>query len=359
MPKLTCAIVGFGTIGRIYKTHLNSLGHDFILVDPKLTPTSNQFQSLQSIPKSKQKKIAAWIIGTPTALHFSVLKQILSQKNDALVLVEKPICSQSEIQDLIEILDSFPHAKILPIELYFNSNAVKTLVETVSKLGLSLDECKEILIESTKNRKKDNQIGRYIAEDLGLFGYEFQHLLSILHQILSKKEWENFLNSDGNTLQITYQEDPTDPNTGHVSLHWISASHTKIKLYSSISGDVYDPQAKEFQVPQHIPYGSDEKYRVVRLKFKDCALSLRLEPLGKFQSVQYERQIHLLMTDKNGKKDFLFIKDNAFENALKEKLEWANPNSLKTPQESKTLVLESLTRVKFLGKLKKSVELKK
>lgn len=359
MSQSICCIIGYGRIGKIYENTLHSLGYKTILVDPLLKKSKKNFPNLNIIPNELRKCIHFWIITAPTEHHFYILKDVLHLQGNATILIEKPVCAQSDIDNLVQTIALFSNAKVLPVELYLHSHAIQVLLNEMQNLGLSLDQCRSIYIESTKNRQADNKAGRYIDNEFGLFGYEFLHLLTILSKILDDHLWQEFLCLHESELKLQNDPEQEDSNSGTVSLSWMSASGMNVTLYSSTSGKIGDPKADEFHMPSQIPYGDNQKYRMIVLEFEHCELRLRLEPIDSFKGQTVDRQIHLLVIKQGNSKQERLIKDNAFENALKDQLQWTDDKSIHTPEHAQSLMKESLTRVQFLGKIKKITDGKK
>lgn len=246
----------------------------------------------------------------------------------------------------------FSTAQIFPADLYLHSDAITNLIQKIHDAGLSMEQCRSIYVEATKNRKADNQTGRYMDKELGLLGYDLLHLLTILSRLMTKEDWQTFLSLREKDLYLKVTPDHQDLDSGEVLLVWNQNPTMRVEVYTSTSGRINDSNAIDFQMPTQIPYGETQKYNAIILKFDDFEFKLRLEPIGQFDGHDIERQTHLLIIKSENNVEKIFFKDNAFENTLKYHISLIHKNETASDQTIKSLMKEHIQKLQFLGKMK-------
>lgn len=95
-PQQKALVVGFGSIGRRHARLLSSSGFEVSLVTRQATAPFRTFTSIDSALSNAQYEYA--IIATPTSQHLDGLCMLRSGGHVGRVLVEKPLCTERQLE---------------------------------------------------------------------------------------------------------------------------------------------------------------------------------------------------------------------------------------------------------------------
>ncbi|MDZ3952330.1 hypothetical protein U0X36_05115 [Bacillus thuringiensis] len=227
-------IVGYGKIGKIKARIWKRCGANVSISDI----TKKQMECAQLGGFSIEKATAYHFIDicTPSSIHIEVLRQIISDgvKFDRVV-IEKPLFNNSKEQKMLDELlinDTSLYEKIIVNEQYYKSKGIQILKERLLK-----EKVKHIKITMSKNRKKDNQDGRFIDNDIGAYGIELPHILAIL-DMLGKPI--NVMEATKNILYV----DLNDKNNQGIAIEYTTKDCTKVIINSFLGDFKVSPENK-------------------------------------------------------------------------------------------------------------------
>ncbi|MGG0256890.1 Gfo/Idh/MocA family oxidoreductase [Bacillus toyonensis] len=219
-------IIGYGKIGKIKAGIWKKCGAHVFVSD--ITEKRMKCAQMDGFSIEKASTYNFIDICTPSSMHIEVLKNIISDgvKFDRVV-IEKPLFNTiQEKKTLDELLsnNNSLHEKIIVNEQYYKSKVIKILKEKLLK-----EKVKHIEINMSKNRKKDNENGRFIDNDIGAYGIEFPHILAILEML------DQPIDAMKLTRNIQYI-DYNDVNNQGIFIEYITKDYTKIVI-NSFLGD--------------------------------------------------------------------------------------------------------------------------
>ena len=285
------AIIGYGKAGRLYAQCFEKMGHTVRIIDSNQT----EYSSLTHFLSSPVDLPEYWVVSSPTSQHLIHLSEILKADPHARVFLEKPAVAKGELSSLQNLLSQYPNAKICINDVYGLSPIVQEWSKKIEEKKLISSLCR-ISIELSKNRTLDEQNGRFIDTEFGVFGYEGFHLLSILRSALG---------NGGKIRQLLSKAD-TEFNSDDLLIRVQSDNSLEIELASSIRGNILLPdslvqncypssQAAEFAKNQEIPSTSNFRYRYAKASFEDgSTLTLIFEPLYEVNGVDWKNR-HLIV----------------------------------------------------------------
>ncbi|HDR8072393.1 TPA: Gfo/Idh/MocA family oxidoreductase [Bacillus cereus] len=230
-------IMGYGKIGKIKAQIWKRCGVDVSIYDNTKMCMENAQADGFSIEKAPFHIAYNFVdICTPSSTHIEVLKKIILDgvKFDRVV-IEKPLFNNiQEKKTLYELLDNDTslHKKIVVNEQYYRSKAIKVLQETLLK-----DKIKYIEITMSKNRKTDNQNGRFIDSDIGVYGIELPHILAILEMLGKPVDVMKLVK---NVLFV----DSNDKNNQGIIMEYVTKNDTKVVINSFLGDFKISPANK-------------------------------------------------------------------------------------------------------------------
>nr|VFK31901.1 MAG: Predicted dehydrogenase [Candidatus Kentron sp. MB] len=331
-PKIRCVRVGFGHIGRIHEQKLE-------LIDVETIGILERSAAKCSVAVSWGLRVLSdyheafglepdfWDVCTGTSMHLSVLKEIIAIDPHANILVEKPICTLSQITDLKRLLESF-HGKIVINENYAASRVTQIVREQVSRLGLRPTR---VISEMTKNRVQDILGGRFLDHEHYAFGYEGSHMITnvlglgddFLPREISCQSYEDMTIEDDEQGRIQsrllFQQGASEKrytarNGAYVILHTAMDGHIAY-LYPG-------PYSRAY-----IPDDDDKiRYRILAVEdnLQDIVVVGFYEPIPGFER-NYGK---VIVTDKHGiREDIDHIYDDTMLNALGNALQFFEGNA--------------------------------
>jgi hypothetical protein len=249
------AIVGLGKIGYLYLKVLRSAGMKVISIDPR------GHADYRDLDHALRRSVDVWVIACPTASHLSALARLLAREPSSRVLVEKPICEPSQVEELQRLLARYPEASVLVSDAYSHSDPVTRLRNQVIGSSAAL---REVSVDMSKNRARDVERGRFVDHELGEAGYEWIHMyriasficgfnMSIMPSLLKERA-----NYRGRVLEIEFSD-------------W------SLRLSSGIDGEIvgvrrpYLFRGKNAEIVEtgFIPHASEFRHRVIDATFSD------------------------------------------------------------------------------------------
>ncbi|HHQ2480886.1 TPA: Gfo/Idh/MocA family oxidoreductase [Bacillus cereus] len=238
MQQLTpnVLIIGYGKIGKIKARIWKRCGVNVSVSD--ITKERVECARVDGFNIEKSLRYNFIDICTPSSKHIEVLKQIISDGvTFNRVVVEKPLFNNTQekktLDELLNI-DTSLHEKIIVNEQYYKSKVIQILQERLLK-----KKVKHLQITMSKNRKKDNQDGRFIDNDIGAYGIELPHILAILG-ILGKNV--NVMSVNKNILYV----DSNDKNNQGIFIEYVTKDDTKVVITSFLGDFKVSPENKIF-----------------------------------------------------------------------------------------------------------------
>ncbi|MER6912633.1 Gfo/Idh/MocA family oxidoreductase [Streptomyces sp. NPDC000594] len=180
----TCALIGFGVAARIHGRILRGLGVRVVAVleaspDRRAAARARGLRPVTAYAEAHALDPDFWDVCTPTRCHVEVLERIHAVAPRADIVVEKPVCAPSDAARLRRLLLRH-RGRIVVNENYASSAVTATVRERVAALGLRHTRT---VVEMTKHRGADVRAGRQIDRELGAFGYEGPHLVTVAQGI--------------------------------------------------------------------------------------------------------------------------------------------------------------------------------
>lgn len=176
--RLTCIRIGFGHIAKIHEEKFHLLGVKTIgFIEPSQEKQSRiadlDYSVLQDYRQASRLEPDFWDVCSSTSTHVQVLGDIIRENPSANILVEKPICTLSQVESLRKLLRDF-HGKITVNENYCASEVTNVVRKRVRRMNLTPSR---VISEMTKNRTRDIVNGRFLDEEHYAFGYEGSHMI--------------------------------------------------------------------------------------------------------------------------------------------------------------------------------------
>jgi hypothetical protein len=295
------AVVGLGKVGCLYLKVLRSAGIKVISIDPR------GHADYRDLGQAVRRSVDVWVIACPTVSHLPALARLLAIEPFSRVLVEKPICEPSQVEELRRLLARYPEASVLVSDAYSRSNAIAKLRDHVVGRSAGVEE---ISVDMSKNRARDVDRGRFVDHELGETGYEWTHMyrvasciggfdLAIVPSLLKERT-----NYRGRVLEIEFPD-------------W------NLRLSSGVDGEIvgvrrpelYRGKNAEVVKTGFIPHSSEFRHRAVEVTFKDGVVAgVLFEPF--YGEVPDYKNIHLYyLLDEFGRIDTEEIRQNHFSDS--------------------------------------------
>lgn len=264
--------------GRVSAMHRNCFPEGIVVIAAIDTNPKNQgeefpvFPDINSIPRGLLGEADLWDICVPDEYHLPAIKEVLA-RGAQKILVEKPICIPSQIEEMEALLTGLSGIEVCVEETYASSKVVKVVREQSEKCGILRPQ---ILIEQSKNRMEDITKGRFIDRELGVFGLEIPHSLTVvvgtgnkrLPSIIQHVSLEDMRLPSGQIL----------PRQGKGAISYLTEDGCQVKMVSAMNGEVLHP-LPELNAPTVIPFGSPVRYRVLVLEEKEYRIIGQFEPI--------------------------------------------------------------------------------
>lgn len=313
-------IFGIGHIGSLHKKILIELGYRVLSVDP--CAKGADFKSSDEIPTDVCNDAILWIIAVPTMHHLSLFAAIAGRVPMANILIEKPLCSQGQLTVFRELINEH-RGKVIINAPYRSSAAVRLLADRIA--GIPIEA---IRIDFSKNRYSDQQKGRFVDNSLGLFGYEWAHMLYILEMLLPTAFLQPYFDARAETAETHYR-----CKHGSITSYgerFALENGTAIQLASSISGEITLPpptallraipvsvarQLSSNRLPEHSKY----RWRVVQIVATGREFWLCFHPFSYHDERPGDPNVHVLLEINKGEVlDASVFVDNHLEARLRE-----------------------------------------
>lgn len=295
------AVVGLGKVGHLYLRVLRSAGIKVISVDPR------GHADHRDLDQALRRSVDVWVIACPTASHMPALAKLLAVEPASRVLVEKPICEPSQVDELRRLLARYPEASVLVSDAYSHSDAVARLRDQVVGSAAGL---REISVDMSKNRTRDVELGRFVDHELGETAYEWTHMYRIASCIggfdlaTMPSLLEERANYRGRVLEIEFPD-------------W------SLRLSSGIDGEIVGARRPELYRGKNakmvevgsIPYSSEFRHRAIEVTFKDGVVAgVLFEPF--YEEVPDYKNTHLYyVLDESGRTDTVEMRQNHFSDS--------------------------------------------
>jgi hypothetical protein len=316
--RLHC-VVGAGTIGRLHYAILRTSGRQAIRVDP--WPGRGDYPAVEDMPRHVSSRVGIWHICTPTALHLQTLRGILHVDPAARLLVEKPLCQTDELTSVQSLLASHPDARIIVNEQYRYSTPIRWLRALKRQLSADGSPPIQIAIEMTKNRLLDATTGRFVDNHFGVFGYEWPHLVTVLCELLTSDEVEEYLTLSGTLYKSPAEGSEWPPLTASEFVQL--STGPSILLHSSVDGKIWirDREAlwayglrETPAAPPQLRPGESLRYRFARIAAPTGVAKVIFEPLSMLS--ESRRNLHLCWKSVAGSTAELYLESNHFAQSV-------------------------------------------
>jgi hypothetical protein len=344
MVQMNISIVGYGRMGKTYDRALRNLGHRLTCVVDKDLELYSKEQLLQLA-----RLTDLWIISNPTELHLRTAQTIASMQSKGRILIEKPLCSPDQYDDLSRFLNS-TSAKVIMSDIYGRSGLIGRFRDYIGPASI-----KKIAVEFSKNRTADEANGRFVDKDFGILGYEWFHMLSVIRGMLDAETYGHYLNSHDSEFysQAVGCSSPSLP----FAIECSRIGGLEVSLCSSIRGDIFrercwsdliDKMSPDAKVMKgrggKIPVGSDETVRYISIETTDGLKHiLHYEPF--YHSIDDYKNVHLMATlnHKGVKVRSEIIHCNQLQEFLKQLM---NPHSDSFQIDSYLAISQKLTHLR-------------
>lgn len=213
-------------------------------------------------------------VSTPTDSHFVVVKEILSKYPAARILVEKPVCMPSEIEELRKLEKKNKEARITVNENYMSSQVAQNVRRYTEEVGMKNPD---VSIEFSKNRIPDVEKGRFLDKELFAFGYEGPHMLTCVNSLNGDKRIESILRAELRPMRLSNGYSIEDQGGG--LLNYISNDGSIVNFYTSMIGKAFIELTVSDKLPKYNIANPDERYRVMRLDEGTMAVWGIFEPI--------------------------------------------------------------------------------
>lgn len=183
-------VVGYGKIGRLHTQIFADLGAEPVVIDPKHQDLPAEYASfphgVEQLPEQIRASTGMWSVCTPTVDHLPVLRAILKHDPRARILVEKPACLGNEISTFGALLDAHPEARVVATDQYRHARALTVLRELMEYYEPGATPG-HVAVTFVKDRTQDVALGRFVDRAYGVLGYEWMHMLTVLHGVLDEQ----------------------------------------------------------------------------------------------------------------------------------------------------------------------------
>lgn len=220
-------VLGCGTIGQIKAGLWLSLGAEVYLHDTSPLQIDKLLKTDKRLQRFGQQQLGDLTvdISTPSDQHASSLLWTFEAiKNPRTILVEKPICTNTNDKAVINrLLSKHKGVPVYVNESYFWSSALDWLSD---RLHMNNEEIISIEINLSKNRLADTRSGRFFDRELESYGIEVPHAIAILQKLS--------VNIDELRVGINkmYRNEDTSFNQGvHLMLSDVSERTIKIDSF--------------------------------------------------------------------------------------------------------------------------------
>jgi len=255
-----------------------------------------------------------WDVSASTEEHYNVLTSILSCDPEAKIMIEKPVGGPLLIDSFQDVVGKYPEARITITENYANSNITKKMKELIQKFNLN--NPLRIIVEFTKNRIRDYERGRYICKDVGAFGYDSSHMLTIVSKLGEGKLPKKLLSSK--IIDAKLSDGTILENQGTAQMSYETIDGSKVSFFTSMIGEIGHP-SKELNFTSNIGIGSGRRYRILIIHDTDKDIKI----IGQYEPIpNKKRSLGRILVVHNKKiiKSFDDIQDNTMKQHLEKQI---------------------------------------
>lgn len=311
LPPAWAVVGAAGHAGRLYADTLTRLTNELVVRVDSCIPTNGYYPGVESVPTGMAGRVALWSVCTPTSTHLQVAAEVLRRCPCAVVLMEKPLCPSDDWDKLDELVGRYPEARILVSDVYRHSRAVLCLLD-VARRSFPGERPHQVVVDFVKDRRADEDAGRFIDTDYGILGYEWFHQLTLLHMVLDR-----MVGPDAFARYLR-----SDPDLRHGPRHLIEATWIvglpQTLLHSALDGQhrVKAGRHAACAVEDSV-LAPDRRYRVVVLRFVAGSVSLQLEPLGSVHDPQTRNRHEIVVSRTSCAPATVRVTDDHFRNFMR------------------------------------------
>lgn len=262
---VTKNVIGYGNAARIHK---DTFPEAEIVGVVDINPIKEEIAKKLGVPfyrtleesLEKGKEPDYFDVTTPTDSHFDVVKEILSEYPAARILVEKPVCMPSEIEELRKLEKKYKEARMSVNENYMSSQVTKNVRRCAEEIGMKKPD---VSIEFSKNRVPEVEKGRFLDKELFAFGYEGTHMLTCVNALNGDKRIESILRAELRPMRLS--NGYSLENQGESLLNYISNDGSIVNFYTSMIGKAFIELPVSDKLPRYNIANPEERYRVMLL----------------------------------------------------------------------------------------------
>lgn len=297
-------VVGYGKIGRLHTEILAGLGAEPMVIDPKHQDLPARYTSfphgVDQLPEPVRSTIGMWSICTPTADHLPVLRTLLEHDPHARVLVEKPVCLGHEIDDLRTLLHSRPQARVVVTDQYRHARALTVLRTLMDRYepGTAPDH---VAVTFVKDRTGDVALGRFVDRAYGVLGYEWLHMLTVLHGVLDQEAAAAYMATplQDTDLLATYHPDLFVSALTERTRLALPAGALHLDLTSSIATPTL-PVGRTAPAPPGPNTPMVDRYRSATVHAGRTRFTVAFDPVTLSDGELLDRNRHLVRAERDG-----------------------------------------------------------
>lgn len=297
-------VVGYGKIGRLHTEILAEMGVEPIVIDPKHQDLPAKYTSfphgVEQLSDQVRSTIGMWSVCTPTADHLPVLRTILEHDPQARVLVEKPACLGNEIDAFQELLHDHPRARVVVTDQYRHARALEVLRALMDRYEPDAVPG-HVAVTFVKDRTGDIALGRFVDRSYGVLGYEWLHMLSVLHGVLDKETVAAYLATppQETDLLATYHPDLfVSALTERTHLH-LPTGALHLDLTSSIATPTL-PVGRTAPALSGQGEPAVDRHRTVSIHVARTRFSITFDPVSLPEGTTLGRNRHLVRVERDG-----------------------------------------------------------
>lgn len=229
-------IVGFGKIGQLIAAQIAQSDGSIVKIDPRFQgqfEASNAYPSIEAVDDHLAQSIDCWFVCTPTETHHKVCETIIRRNPRAAILIEKPLCHKADLPlfDRISALDRPGYVRV--DNHYIECRNIKV---AQAYLQDHPSHPRRITIGFFKNRVHDELNGRSVDRELGMWGYEGFHMLTLLLEFLPDDAAQDYMANSG----ASEYRSGVDPLRSWVAEQTRLPSGLEISISTSVNGVVLD-----------------------------------------------------------------------------------------------------------------------
>ncbi|QOL13596.1 Gfo/Idh/MocA family oxidoreductase [Dickeya dianthicola] len=324
--NMNAVVVGYGVAGRMHARILADEGACISIVDPKFQnlPGMEQAKCINQLPPSIIKSADIWSVCTPTSEHLSCVREILKFNPKANIYLEKPACQANEINELIELNNDYPSARIAVVDQYSHTTVLSSFLKIIRKYEPS-EPIHRIEIQFHKDRSQDIEKGRFVDRSYGVLGYEWLHMLSVLKEIMGHN-FEQYISQEpinsvfypifNSSLFLSGLTEKTRCNFQEGNCDVVLKSNILMKPKTVLPHEIFSGSASPLWRGRR--RSPDDRDRKVTLEVGDVTANIFLDPVTDQEGRQLPRNHHRILIQRDGKTlHDEIIMDSPLHNAIR------------------------------------------